>query len=318
MKRAARITIGLLFACGPTLAQDGGLKPVEETPPPVKDLGGWLGEEGQAAPPPAEADPGPAPPAGGDDPLAPSPGASADGGPAAEAAPVDPAEQALQEKRRGKQIDRNYQQALDVYDDIGQPRHQLSSIDKRIANNERIVREYSERLARVGDERRRLQVELFNRTYYLRQQQEKGQIDQATFDRLIAKEEREYEARVKNLKSDIASWEKEVAAASKRLETMRGERRMLQATLPREGRRLRGDPAAKPKMRPGQRLLGALDAQLRQLEKFEPRNTMDDVHPRDVGVSSVGRRQLMDEEGSRAEGAGRELPPPEAEGGWEE
>lgn len=309
MSRASvRLSLaGLVLACGAAVAQDGGLKPVEESPPPVKDLGGWLGEESKA---PAAGEPAPAPDQGAD-PLAPGAGAAPEAAP-----PVDPAQQALDEKKRGKQIDRNYQQALEVYDDLGQPRHQMSSMDKRIANNERIVREYSERLAKSGDERRRLQVELFNRTYYLRQQKEKGQIDQASFDRLIAKEEREYEARVKNLKADIASWEKEVAQASKRLETMRGERRMLQATLPREGRRLRGDPQAAAKPRPGERLLGALDAQLRQLERFEPRNTMDTVHPRDVGVSSVGRPRIGgdEDEGGRAEGVGRELPPADDSG----
>lgn len=289
-------------ALAPAFAQEGGLKPVEEAPPPVKDLGGWLGEEKQPAAPAPVLEGGGAAPAQGGDPLA--PGAAP--APAAAAEPVDPAKAAEEERKRGRTIDGNYKRALDVYEDMGQPHHALASLDKRIANNERIVRDYSERLAKSGDERRRLQVELFNRTYYLRQQQEKGQIDQPTFDRLIAKEEREYEQRVVNLKSDIKSWQKEVAEAQKRLETLRNERRLLVASLPREGRKLRGDPTAKAKPRPGQKLLSTLDAQLRQLEKFEPRNTMDDVHPRDVGVSSVGRPPM--DEGAEASSQ----PPPEA------
>lgn len=296
-------------ALAPAFAQEGGLKPVEEAPPPVKDLGGWLGEDKQPAAPAPVLEGGAAPaPAQGGDPLAPGAAPAAGEAAPAPAEPVDPAKAAEDERKRGRTIDGNYKRALDVYEDMGQPHHALASLDKRIANNERIVRDYSERLAKSGDERRRLQVELFNRTYYLRQQQEKGQIDQPTFDRLIAKEEREYEQRVVNLKSDIKSWQKEVAEAQKRLETLRNERRLLVASLPREGRKLRGDPSAKPKPRPGQKLLSTLDAQLRQLEKFEPRNTMDDVHPRDVGVSSVGRPP-MDEEPA---GGASSQPPLEA------
>lgn len=290
------IATGLVFSALPVWAQDG-LKPVEETPPPVKDLGGWLGE--QPATPPAE---------GATDPLLPPPAAPAApeaGAPApavTETPPVDP----LAEKKRGRQIDANYDKALKTYEDITQPHHKIEALKRRIANNEKIVRDYSARLATSGDERRRLQVELFNRTFYLKQQLEKGQIDQAGFDKTIAKEEREYEQRVKNLKSDIESWRREVSEAERRLVQMQGELRMLQAALPRAGRTLRGDKSAAAKApRPGERLLSGLDNQLRALEKFSPTHTMDDVHPRDVGVSSVGRR--------KAAPAEDEEPPPEEE-----
>lgn len=280
-------TLAIALLSLPALAQDG-LRPVEETPPPVKDLGGWLGENGGAAPPAEDADPL-LPPA-----AAPTAPEAAPAPAVTETPPVDP----LAEKKRNRQIDNNYQKALDTYDDMTQPHHKIEALKRRIANNEKIVRDYGARLAGSGDERRRLQVELFNRTFYLKQQLEKGQIDQAGFDKMIAKEEREYEARVKNLKGELDACRREKDEAEKRLVQLQGELRMLQAALPRAGRQLRGDKkaAAAKAPRPGERLLSGLDNQLRALERFSPYHTMDDVHPRDVGVSSVGRRVAVSEE----------------------
>lgn len=255
----------VLLLAGPAAAQDQ---------PAAPDVGGWLGDD---TPPPAQ-------PAQAQDPLA-APAAPADDAPAADAAapaaPVDPQE----ERRRSRQIDRNYQAALDIYQDMDDPRHQVTNLDRRIANNERLTTDYRRRLQQAQEKRRQSQVELYNRVFFLRQQLERGQVTQDVFDRLARQEEVKHEERTATLKGDIEAWTKEVREGEQRLEAMRAERRMLEAMNPRPKAKP-GQAAGAPAQRPGARLVGSLEERLRQLDRFEPRNTMDQVHPRDVGVGS--------------------------------
>lgn len=267
----------LLLGAAPAFGQEGGLQPVDGGAP--RDPGGWAGDDTQPAPAPEE---GAAPSA---DPLAPS--ATPAPAPAEEAAPapVDPEEQ----RRRGRQIDKNYKAALDIYEDMDDPRHGVEMLERRIANNEKIVSEYRRRLAQSQEQRRTLQVDLFNRMFYLRQQKERGQLNQEAYDRLARQEERNYEERVAALKGEIDACQRELSQAQERLDSLRAEKRMIDAMTSKSGRRgtAANAKAPLPAPKPGERVLTALEERLRQLDKFEVRSTMSGVHPRDVGIGQA-------------------------------
>ncbi|MBX3470960.1 MAG: hypothetical protein KF878_29180 [Planctomycetes bacterium] len=259
--------------------------------PAIRDIGGWLGEDeplpGAAGAAHAAGPPAPAV-GGGEDPLA------APAAPAAE----DPEKARQEARRRDRQINRNYQQAIDIYEDLDAPDHQIAALDRRIANNERLVADFRRRLAEGQQQRRNMQVDLFNRTFFLRQQRERGQITQEVFDKLIRQEERKYEEDSAGLKANLEAWHKECKQAEARLEAMKAERRMLEASQPRATRRnqqQRAGGAPVPAPKPGERLLGTLEERLRQLERFNTRSTMEGVHPRDVGVGSVESVQLKND-----------------------
>ncbi len=272
----------LLLGAAPAFGQDGGLQPVDGGAP--RDPGGWAGDEQPAQPAPAPDGAAPA----GSDPLAPgaTPApAPTDAGEPAAPAPVDPEEQ----RRRGRQIDKNYKAALDIYEDMDDPRHGVEMLERRIANNEKIVAEYRKRLAQSQEQRRTLQVDLFNRMFYLRQQKERGQLNQEAYDRLARQEERNYEERVSALKGEIEACQRELSQAQERLDALRAEKRMVDAMMSKSGRRGSGSAAKAPvpAPKPGERVLTALEERLRQLDKFEVRSTMGGVHPRDVGIGQA-------------------------------
>ncbi len=250
-----------LLVAGPALAQDDGLKPLD--PEGIRDMGGWLGEDEV----PEESPPG----ALESDPLA---------------EPAAPAPQELspeEKRRRSRQIDRNYKQAQDIYQGIINA-DKVAPLDRRIANNERIVKEYNARIRGALRERRELQVNVFNQSFYLKQQVDKGLLAQDAYDGMITQEEEKYETRVASLKTSVTAWRKEVRAAKKRLATLKAQRRMLIARRPRIKRRRsskRGERG--PKLRPGERLLSSLRQRLKKLHTFETRNTLAGVHPRDLG-----------------------------------
>ncbi len=271
----------LLLGAAPAFGQDGGLQPVDGGAP--RDPGGWAGDE-QPAPPQPTPTPAPEGAAPSADPLAPG----ATPAPATEEAapaPVDPEEQ----RRRGRQIDKNYKAALDIYEDMDDPRHGVEMLERRIANNEKIVSEYRRRLAQSQEQRRTLQVDLFNRMFYLRQQKERGQLNQEAYDRLARQEERNYEERVAALKGEIEACQRELSQAQERLDALRAEKRMVDAMMSKGGRRgtTAQGKAPVPAPKPGERVLTALEERLRQLDKFEIRSTMGGVHPRDVGIGQA-------------------------------
>lgn len=275
----------LLLGAAPAFGQEGGLQPVDGGQPAPRDVGGWIGDDTQPAQPaPAQPAPDGAPAGGGADPLAPGAApapAAADPAPA----PVDPEEQ----RRRGRQIDKNYKAALDIYEDMDDPRHGVEMLERRIANNEKIVSDYRRRLAQSQEQRRTLQVDLFNRMFYLRQQKERGQLNQEAYDRLARQEERNYEERVAALKGEIDACQRELSQAQERLDSLRAEKRMIDAMMSKSGRRGSGAQAKAPipAPKPGERVLTALEERLRQLDKFEVHSTMGGVHPRDVGIGQA-------------------------------
>lgn len=247
---------------------------------PIRDIGGWLGEETLPGAAPAPVGPAPseqAVPEGGD-PLAPT-----------EAAPVDPEEAKKEQRRRDRTIDKNYSSAIEIYEGMDDPGHQMTALDRRIANNERLIADYKRRIAEGTRSRRGMQVDLFNRTFFLRQQRERNQITQEVFDKLIRQEERKYEADSASLKTNLEAWHTELKQAEERMVSLKAERRMHEASMPRATRRGRGQAAdgPVPAPKPGERLIGTLEERLRQLDRFNTRSTMDGVHPRDVGVGTV-------------------------------
>jgi chromosome segregation ATPase len=219
------------------------------------------------------------------------------------------------EKRaRSRQIDRNYSKAQDIYQGIING-DKLEPLERRIANNERIVREYNQRIRQALGERRELQVQIFNQGFYLKQQVDRGQLSQSAYDEMIAKEEAKYEGRVKALKADVGQWRQEVKTAKKRLADLTAKRRMIVASRPKLRRKRGGKQGARgPKVQPGERLLSSLRAQLRKLNAFQTKHTLNGAHPRDLGSRAVLSRAAPSADDDR----GFETPPEEDAGFWED
>lgn len=256
MKRFSHTLAGaalVALLAAPAAAQDG-LKPIE-------DLEGWLDEEAI--------------------PDAPTPAAEVD--PLAPTAPAAAPELTPEERARNeRQIQRNYDEAEKIYEGIidSDP---VAPLDRRIANNERIVNEYRQRIRAASEERRELQVQLYNRTFYLKQQLEQGKLTRDAYDRMIVEEERKYEQRGKVLREHIEAWKQEYAAANARLTELKSKRQMLLAQRPRALRGKQGARAEQKRARPGEALLGTLRERLRRVGRFSTRHTLDGVHPRELG-----------------------------------
>jgi len=220
-----------------------------------KDPGGWKAQ----TPPPAQAG---VPEAS--DPLAAKPAP----------APVDPAVEEETRRKNDRIIDRNYEDAIKTYEHVLSNEGESSAdLDHRIKTNEDLIARYKKLLAQANDVKRREQVELFNRTFYLKQQRDKGAIPEDTFDKLMKTEEKKYNDKTAAARSDIDFYEKEIADADKRLNDLRAERRVSVATY-RTNQYANGKPK-KPPMKPSQRMVGTLKEKLARLSEFDPKHTMD-------------------------------------------
>jgi hypothetical protein len=280
------VVILLGLACvAPAMAQDG-LKPVDD------DAGGWLGEEEAEATPPDDHDQA--------DPLS--------GGPATPlpAPQLTPEEQ----RRRSRQIDNNYRKAQDIYQGIINS-DKLQPLQRRIANNERIVREYNGKIRRGLAQRRELQVQVFNQSFYLKQQRERAQISQDVYDRMIVAEEQKYDHAVADLKKDVQLWRKEVKEAKRRLAELKSKQRVIVASRPKTRKRRKA--ARKAKIRPGQKLMTNLSSQLRRLNRFRTKHTLEHVHPRELGSPMI-----ISAPGTDGDDGGLETPAEEEDGFWKD
>ena len=198
-----------------------------------------------------------------------------------------------EKRRRSRQIDKNYEKAQEIYQGIING-DKSGNLDRRIANNERIIKEFTARIRGAYKERRELQVSVFNRSFYLKQQVDRGQLQEDDYHKMIGEEERKYESRVKELKRLVGEWKQEVRAAKERLEKLKAQRRLVQARKPRVRKR-RGKAAARgPQARPGERLLSSLRTRLRKLDRFNTKHTLASTHPRDLGGGG-GRPVVMSE-----------------------
>jgi hypothetical protein len=210
--------------------------------------------------------------------------------PASEKAELTPAEK----KKRDRQINKNYSDAQKTYQQIltSDPSAPLA---RRIANNERIVKEFGGRIQRSAKERRQAQVDLYNRTFYIKGQRDKKQITPEVYENLIAQEEEKFNRIDASFKRNVAAWQKEVDDAQKRLSSLRAQKRLLDAKKPRARKvRRRGKGQAAGKAAPtGSRLVGTLRQRLDRLAAsanyFRTRIPLRDVHPRTLG-SPITRR----------------------------
>ncbi|MGE0709587.1 MAG: hypothetical protein AB7N76_21010 [Planctomycetota bacterium] len=229
------------------------------TPGATPEHGGWLDE--------------------GSDPL--SPGRSGSP-PAAESAEGEPSP--AEARRREQLIDRNYSDAQKTYEDILKA-DPIGPLDRRIANNERIVNEFRGKLEAASRERRQAQVDLYNRTFYLKQQRDKKQITPEVYQSLITQEEEKFARVDESYKRNLASWQKEVDQAQKRLDDLRAQKRLLEAQKPRkrEPRRQPKGAAGAAGGPAGSNLVGTLRQRLDHLAHFTTRHTLDGVHPRTLG-----------------------------------
>lgn len=281
-------SLALLFALsGAAKAQDGGLRPTDDkggnvpgapapatdpvAPPPntpqapatadtptveggQKDPGGWK----QPTPAPAQAG---VPEA---DPLTAKP------------AEVDPAQAEAERKKNDKIIENNYNSAIKTYENVLKNEGEsVENLDHRIKTNENLVAKYKKQLAEANEVKRREQVNLFNRTFYLKQQRDKGAIPEDTFDKLMKTEEKKYNEKTTTARSDIDFFTKEIADAEKRLADLRAERRISTVTI--NSNKAAQGKAKKPPVKQSTRVVNTLKDRLQRLSEFEPKHTMDNA-----------------------------------------
>lgn len=224
-------------------------------------------------------------------------------GPSAQPAPepsVDPvADDELtpeEQRKRGRQIDRNYQEAQRTYGEI-LAKDPTAPLDRRIQNNERIVTEFRGRIEGATKTRRQAQVDLYNRTFFLKQQLDKKQITPEVYERLIREEEDKFARAEATYKVNAVAWQQEVDQALKRLDELRSQRRLLEAQKPRRAqpRRQRGGGAEGEGAPQGSHLVGTLRDRLQRLSHFQRRHTLDGVHPRTLGSAAGGAVALAAE-----------------------
>lgn len=207
------------------------------------------------------------------------------------APPPPPAEEMTpaEKQKRERTIDKNYSDAQKTYQEIltADP---VDPLERRIKNNERIVGEYTGRIRNAAQARRQGQVELYNRTFYLKQQLDKKQITPEVYRKLIAEQEAKFQQLNDTSKRNLAAWQKEVDEARKRLEDLRAQKRLLEAQRPRERRTRKRKGAKGGEGGPAKpQLFGRLRTRLDRLAKYETRHTMDGVHPRTLGSPMVQR-----------------------------
>lgn len=258
MKVFAPAVFALFLAAAPFAA------PACAQDAPVDGTSGWLDEERD--------------PLGPDAAPAPEPKV----GPVAEDE-LTPAER----RKRDRTIDRNYSEAQDTYSEI-LSKDPTGPLDRRIANNERIVTEFRGRMQQATQERRQAQVDLYNRTFFLKQQLDKGQITQDVYEKLIREEEGKFERAEATYKLNVGSWQKEIDEALQRLDGLRSQRRLLEAQQPRrqKPRRTRGGEGGEGEGPRGSNLVGNLRSRLQRLARFERKHTLDYVHPRTLGAGA--------------------------------
>jgi len=226
-----------------------------------KDPGGWKG----------------APAPSGQDPLA-NPGTPpAAPAPATPAAPADPNLIPNDDPRSGRIIDKNYNEALKTYDNVlKNDGESVEDLDHRISVNEKLIADYKKKLADSNETKRRLQIELMNRTFYLKQQKDKGAIPEDTYNNLILKEDKNYKTKTANANSDIEFLTKEIADAEKRLQDLRAERR-IRVTTTKTNFAAKGPGARKPPVPRSTQLVTSLKDRLQKLVPYEPRYPMDNA-----------------------------------------
>lgn len=254
----------------------GGLRPTDGAPSSPDPVAPAPAPAAPEAPPQVEgapkappADPGnwkgQAPPAQGSDPLA---------APAAPAAPKDPNYIANDDPRAGRIIDKNYSDAIKVYEGVlKNDGESVENLDHRIESNEKLVANYKKKLNECNEAKRRMQVELFNRTFYLKQQRDKGAIPDDVYEKMVKNEEKKYNDRSASTTSDIAFYEKEIQDAEGRLNGLRAERR-IQVTTTKSMMAASGKPK-KPPMTASQRLTTSLKDRLSKVWPAETKNPMD-------------------------------------------
>lgn len=200
-------------------------------------------------------------------------------------------------RKRARQIDRNYNDAQKTYNEV-LSKDPTGPLERRIKNNERIVSEFQGRIQSATTQRRQSQVDLYNRTFFLKQQLDKKQITPDVYDRLIREEEQKFQTAEANYKVNVVAWQKEVDVAQARLKDLRAQHRLLEAQKPRrpKPRRKRGGGEAGPQGPQGSALVGTLRSRLQRLGKFRRRHTMVGVHPRSLGRPVLSTPVAADEE----------------------
>ena len=233
------------------------------------------------------------PPAGGPTPTTPTPGPAIEPAPAPSPSSPDadtpPSNESSGTRtyapEQEETIRANRQKAIEVYESLlDDDEAELANITKRLEANEKLAQKYRAKLSQAEQKRRFLQVDFLNRTLQLKQQYEESKLSEEMFASLVEKEDSQYASRIGEVESDVAYYDRELAASEARVQDLSASQDRLQAMRPLGlGGNANAPPgqvrgAAPPPPPPlHARLIGEMSQSMRRISGFRTRHTMD--HP---------------------------------------
>jgi len=188
--------------------------------------------------------------------------------PAAPAPPLTEEEQ----MKRSAEINANYDSTIDIYGDVlDRQETDTKFIDRRIKNNQEMVKDFEPKLSESEQGMRALRVAHTNRLLEIRRQKEQGLLNEDQFKAAVADENARYERRVARFKNEVGFYGGESTEAQKRITELEAER---ERRVQEQQMRAAQDPSkADPTKATYDGIFGTLD----QLSGFRVKLTMDDT-----------------------------------------
>jgi len=168
--------------------------------------------------------------------------------PAKKPAAKKPETKPLSEEQKSHEIEKNYNQALNIYDAIVDKADvaEVASMKRRIETNEGLLQSFRGKLAAAETQRRQVHVNYVNRSMELQRAHTSGDLPEKQFEEMMAKEKKAYERQTKSLDGDIAHYRGEVSRAEQTLKKLRAELKQLEVSLAHK-LRAQGATAKRPK-----------------------------------------------------------------------
>ena len=261
---AAAFGAGLLTTT-PALAQDG-----EVPPPPASegnDPGNWRPSE--ATPPPVL---GPAP-AGGNGAPAPAP-SDPNAAPAPSGADGTGEMTEEQKAERERKIRQNMNDTQGILEGIlNDKSSEFTTLKKRLANVEKLLKKYENVRVTAEDRRRRMQVELFNKSLFYQRQAEAGKIPKDLYEKRLAEANETYQADRADLDREIKFAAQEEARLKPIEQDLLNRIQIYKAEHPQV---VKPPKSAQPSV--AEQLAKQVDAKIRALSNFRVKASLGNEH----------------------------------------
>ncbi|MBI4615761.1 MAG: hypothetical protein HY720_19235 [Planctomycetes bacterium] len=142
-------------------------------------------------------------------------------------AATPPAPAGVTPRQTAEEIDRNFDKALDNYDDIigSEKTAAVRNLEDRIAQNEKLLEKNQTELGRYRGAVRQIKIEYTRQLLNLKTSFRGGRIDEKTYEKKAKQLADEYVFKVKEVEKDIGFYKTESDATAARINTMQAEAR---------------------------------------------------------------------------------------------